>query len=434
MNFALLREIYGGVWHIGYSQVNAMLSTLDAIRSGVNELPETRYNSPYLMVGNEMRVIQNPNQLSNLDVDGSAIAVIKIDGVIMRNDGASSYGILTLSSLMKRMAKDSRVKAFIILGDSGGGESMAVKIMVDTINEIKQTRNVVGLVPKGGMAASAMYGIISACNEVYCEDEFSIVGSAGTMIQFSGRKANTQGPDGNKHIRLYASKSTKKNEEWEQALNNDNYEVMINELLDPLNERFLNMILENRPALSSTDFEDGRTIFASEGIGTYIDGIKSFEEIVINLEKSIILAPENNNKDKNQLNSKSMTIEELKRDHPATYASIFDSGVTSGVNQEKDRVGAWLAHADTDTEAVIAGINSGENISQKSTQELLVKAVTKNGIANLQADSAANVEVEEAVMATTEKPSNGLTEAENKQMNDFKEKMGSIAGMKKPEN
>ena len=110
---------------------------------------------------------------------------------------------------------------------------------------------------KGGMACSACYAILSSCEEIYAESEMSMVGSCGTMVQFEGRAANTESEDGEKYVRLYATKSVKKNQDIEEALNNNNYTLIINNLLDPINERFLSQVENSRPILKGTDFSDG---------------------------------------------------------------------------------------------------------------------------------------------------------------------------------
>ena len=83
-----------------------------------------------------------------------------------------------------------------------------------------------------------------------------------------------------------------------------------------------------------------------------------------------------------------MTVDELKQSHPETYNSIFNSGKTAGVSEEKDRTGSWLAHIGTDQQIVVEGIKSGNKISDTQREELLVAASAKRGLENLRVDSA----------------------------------------------
>lgn len=307
----------------------------------------------------------NPGQLDNND-EFDAIGVIQIDGPITNSGGASSYGMLELSSMMLKMSNDKRVKSFIVYADSGGGSAFAVETMQNAIMQVRESgKKVIGLVRRGGMACSAMYMILSACESIYVENEMSLVGSNGTMISFSGFPANHTTPEGEKHIEVYATKSTEKNIDFREALNNDNYKLLVDNMLDPMNERALNRVLENRPQLEGTNWDTGISIFAKDGIGTYVDGVKSFDELVEELNLKI---------------NYSMTSEQLKQEHPNVYASI----VSVGVAQERERVGSWLAHHETDSKIVIDGIESGAEIGPATREKLLVKATAKNRFEQLE--------------------------------------------------
>lgn len=388
MNFSLAREIYGLTpWFVDSHSLPGLLGVLDNVST--LEPPTIKYNTPQVLdLANNTRVITDEYELRRADEDFAGIGIININGPITKNGGQSSLGMVEIAEQALRMNRDSRIKAFLVLGDSGGGASNAVEIMVDTINEIKETKTVWGLIPKGGMAASACYGIMSACTKIFSESEMNIVGSAGTMIEFMGKKANTEDAQGFKHIRLYATKSTEKNKGFEEALNNDNYTVLIDELLDPVNESFLTLIETNRPVLKGTDFNNGNTKFSKNAIGTFIDGIMSFDEVIESLLVASKLTRKTNN---NNLNSKVMTREELRSAHPKLYNTVFNLGVTS----EVDRVGAWMAHLAADPKSVVAGIESNKAITTSDTQKFIVKMASKTQLDGLKLDSAGNVITEE---------------------------------------
>lgn len=414
MNYALAKEIYGVTpWYVDAHSLPGLLGIIENVNT--LEVPDVQYNTPFLLGVNskvptnkDLKIVDRPygsawwpGQLDSRE-DFDAIAVVKIDGPITLNGGASSMGMKQVSALMNKMAADDRVKAFIILANSGGGASAAVQVMSDTINEIKAEKPVFGCIEKGGMAASACFGILSACDKIYSESPLNIVGSAGTMIQFKGREANTEDPDGNKHIRLYASKSTRKNEALEQALNNDNYKLLIDGLLDPVNESFLNLIESNRPVLKGTDYDDGHTVFSKDAVGSFIDGIKSFDEVVEELSSGENFTRKGSTF--NNLNNNQMTKAELKSKHPELYNEIYNEGVSA----ESDRCGAWLAHVDTDSKAVLEGINSGKAISSKQTQEFIVKQASQAQLKALAEDSPESIAT--AAAGGGKKPGEGAEE------------------------
>ena len=264
--------------------------------------------------------------------------------------------------------------------------------MVDAINQVKATKPVFALIDKGGMAGSAAYGIISACTAIYSQDGMNIVGSVGTMIQFSGKPHGNVDQDGEKTVVLYATKSTAKNKAFEEAINNDNYEMLVNELLDPINENFINTVGLNRPQLQGTKFDDGHTVFSKDAVGTFIDGIASFDEVV-----NMILSPSSGvvNEKKPNINSNSnkMTKQEFKQEHPNVYAEILNEGMA----KEKDRVESWMAYSQADPEAVKAGIESGAEITNGQAHKFQAKLASMSMLNDLKADSAVD-------LATAETP------------------------------
>ena len=300
--------------------------------------------------------------------------------------------------------------SFLIHCDSGGGSSAGVNIMREAILEVKQTKPVYALIQKGGMACSAMYGIIAACNKIYSEDGMNMVGSTGTMIQFDAKPSNSVSPDGTKNIRLYATKSIQKNKAFEEAVNNDNYELLINNILDPVNENFLNNLRNDRPLLVGSNFEDGGDMFAKDAVGTYIDGIKSFKEVVAELSGSST-GYKFKQETKNNINQKprnSMTLEELRQQFPETYQSIF----AAGAQQEKDRVGTWMAHFESDPDKVRDGIKAGNVITATEREELLVKATANASLKKIENGSAPKVVTKETVEASDE-------DADEKKLQEF---------------
>jgi len=390
MNFALLREMYTP-WFVDSGSLVGLLAIQKAFSSGAQlEIPEIKYNMPCVLeVNSETRIISrpfgnewNPGQLDNKDkFDG--IGLININGAITLSGGASTVGMEQLSQMMYQMASDDRIKGFLVNVNSGGGASGAVDTMKDTIRAIDKTKPVYGLVKKGGMAASAAYGILTASRKIYSESAMNIVGSAGTMIEFDGKAANTVSKDGTKHIRIYASKSTMKNKAFEEALNNDNYELLTNELLDPINENFLQGMLSDRPQLAMSSYDNGHTVFSKDAVGTFIDGIASFDETV-----NLLMNEINFKSDLSPKKSVKMNREEFKSAHPTVYNEIRSEGVKA----EKERVASWMVYQKGDPETVAKGIASGEDISPSQTHELMLKMMSFNQLEALQNDSAPAVQ------------------------------------------
>lgn len=411
MNFALKREIYGAnAWCIDALSYGSLSQILKDNRNGVVlELPDTKYNSPQIYNA-ITKTIQYGWQLNNSD-EFEAVGVINLNGAITLSGGESTVGMELLAQNMLFMSKDKRIKAFIVYANSGGGSTNAVQVMKDTINQIKLTKPVYGLVKKGGMSASACYGILSSCQKIYSESEMNIVGSLGTMIEFSGYAANTTLESGEKIVRLYATKSVNKNKAFEEALNNDNYELLINEMLDPINENFLNSIIQDRPQLSSTTWDDGAHHFSKNVIGTFIDGIASFDEVVSMLETESKIVVNNVNKVKFNSNSK-MNREELRSNHPEVYSAVVSEGVT----QERERVASWLTYQSADAEMVANGIESGEAITPSQREKLMVKMNSLTMLEAMRGDNATTVTTTESTTVDTTETTEDAAQSE---VNDF---------------
>jgi ClpP class serine protease len=396
MNYRLAREIYGMVpWMVDGPTFATVFQMLKDFRNGIpftgtgEKLNDLFFFDPK----NGTRIISSTWEL-NQDVQGDdLIYVINLNGVITKNGGDSSYGTKHLSQRMLKFDADSRIKGGIILGDSGGGASTGIDPMEYAFENKKKP--VVSLIERGGVSGSAAYGIMSMADYFMAESEHSIVGSLGTMFSAASHPHGTVDGDGRKHLTIYATKSTKKNLPFEEAFNNDNYELIINELLDPANERFLQRIQNARPSVKESQL-DGSIYKAGDVIGSLVDEIGNFEVAVNKVMQlsggKINLSNTNNNKNK----TTAMTAQELLAQHPTVHAEIFGAGRTAGVAAEKDRTGAWMAHAGTDLEAVKKGITEGGEITATAREEFMVKANAKTQLSNLQSDSAKDIASPEA--------------------------------------
>ena len=410
MNFGLSRDLYGSVWCIDYLSASSLSSLLIDLRAGVKlEIPEQKYNSIGYMINSETTFITSPKQLNDIKGDFNGIGIIDINGPITKNGGQSSYGMLELSSMMLSMAKDERIKGFIEINDSGGGQTSAVDIMQDAKNEVKQKygKPIYTFIPKGSISNSAMYGIASASNKIYSESGMNMVGGTGTLIEIKSAPNGSVDSNGQKTLRIYATKSEKgKNKGFEEAINNDNFEIIQKELLNPLNEHFLSKIVENRPQLKNSQYEDGKTYFAKDVIGTFIDGIASFDEVVNMVLQDSKNYNSNINSNSNSIkikNSSKMTREQLLQEHP----ELFNTIVSEGVNQERERVKSLLNYQKADNDFVIGAIKSGESITDSKREELLIKMHSATSIQNLESDSPKPVQTEETTTVVNDEGTTG---------------------------
>lgn len=96
-------------------------------------------------------------------------------------------------------------------------------------------------------------------------------------------------------------------------------------------------------------------------------------------------------KESKNSNTNKMTIEKIKAEHPELYNQI----VQAGVNQERERVGAWMAFVDIDKEAVTAGISEGKDLGQKVMAEMTVKGIKAQSLSKIEEQNADDQETSE---------------------------------------
>lgn len=102
-----------------------------------------------------------------------------------------------------------------------------------------------------------------------------------------------------------------------------------------------------------------------------------------------------------------MDINKLQIEHPSVYAQILALGVIKGVEDEKDRVQAWVVFADIDMKAVTEGIDSGKGISAKAQAEFNRKASSVESLKSLEREAADDNKVKpEDVVPKTEEEKN----------------------------
>lgn len=100
--------------------------------------------------------------------------------------------------------------------------------------------------------------------------------------------------------------------------------------------------------------------------------------------------------------SNTMTLAELKAQHPEIYAEA----VKEGQELERDRAGAWMAYQEIDPEAVKKGIESGKALGQKDMAEFQVKSFSMDKITKLEDGTKKEAKTDPPKAEATEKAKN----------------------------
>lgn len=396
MNYALAREIYGGLpFMVDRSTFVAQSQMLKDFRTGaIFEKSDTnRLNSCHLIeIQSGVKVIGSVEGKNGKSTD-QLVSIINLNGPIVKNGGMSSYGMKELADQLLEYDSNDQIMGHIIMADSGGGSAAGMEVFTHALDQV--TKPKVAVVERGGGAYSAAYGIIAHTDRIYAESEKSGVGSIGSMISFKAQPNKTVNANGEKQVTIYATPSTKKNKWFEDALNDDNYELALSEVLNPHVEDFRQDMRDQRPGITESQL-DGSDYDAGEVIGSLVDEIGGLPEAIAYIKgqssQNSVTTIQNNNKNK----ITAMTAQEILAQHPAAHAEIFGAGRTAGVTAESERTKVWLTHLGTDPKAVVEGIKGGQEISASQREEFLVKSSTKEKLDDLATNSAAAVVVEES--------------------------------------
>lgn len=208
--------------------------------------------------------------------DGSykSVFVTHLEGTMGVYDSCESYGTRTIAAELLKADADPEVVGHIIVTDSGGGAADSVPELAEAIQKL--TKPVVAWID--GMAASAAIYAISYCDRIIAHRPMNQVGCVGTMITISGWPQFRRDGDGYVRARIYADQSEEKNLDYEQALQG-NARIIKEDILNPLAQQFIDDMKANRPNCTDDQLK-GRTYFAKDAVGSFIDAIGSMEDAV----------------------------------------------------------------------------------------------------------------------------------------------------------
>lgn len=367
MNFSLAKEIYGNTWMIDpvtFSQYSKMLDYFH--NGGVYEKSE--------ILGNSFGIISESNifvarKIQRMDVvPQNTIAQYNFDSVITKGGGMSHFGTKDIAAQFTEMEANDNIIGHIFKIESGGGSVNAIKYIRDVSAKTNRSKPLV-VFAEDIMASAAMY-IGSDADFIIANSKDAIVGSIGTMIQLEGFKNGTEDKNGKRHLRIYATQSVNKNAEFEKAINDFDYSLIKETLLDPHAAEFISDMEANRPNITAIQ-KTGKVFRAEETVGTLIDAIGPFDlaiekiEELANVKSNFKTPGRGNNKPKINTMDKAT----LKAENPSLYAAILAEGYKEGVAAELDRVGAWAVFNEINPKEVKAGIESGKPLTATKTAE-----------------------------------------------------------------
>jgi protease IV len=282
MSFKTVSAILRGAWLLDKAYAESLLPLVVSVFKGEGtfaslfiEGDQEESKMPRQLIGaNAVYRIGYYTDMTGLP-EGS-IAMIDINGPIMKYGGACSFGSIDKGQTIQRAANAPNIKGILLNIDSPGGQVAGTTDLADIVKSI--SKPVVAMI-NDGIAASAAMWIASAADEIYVTKKTDQVGSIGvytTLYDFSGRLEQM----GVKVHEIYAPGSEEKNLDYKEALKG-NYDL-IKEDLKVIRDEFINTVSRNRgDRLKGDKWKGGKMFYGEEAtrIGL-IDGTMPLNKIV----------------------------------------------------------------------------------------------------------------------------------------------------------
>jgi len=282
MNFEFIKEAISSPWQIEPHTLNSMLPIFRSMLNGlqIEKSNEPPANIPYLIAASDLSAPMCPDpdhkseNIESPEPSLKVIHVLPVRSVLTKHDqDCGPMGTRTLASRLLKADAAINVIGHILVIESGGGQSIAVPELTEAMQNC--TKPVIAWID--GMAASAAYYIASYAREIIASRDTDMIGCIGTMATYEGRKSKSaENSLGEVSVTIYADGSEQKNEEYEKAINDFDFKLIKERILNPLNEKFKSDIQSCRPSILPEQML-GRTYFASEVVGSLIDAIGSFD-------------------------------------------------------------------------------------------------------------------------------------------------------------
>lgn len=242
--------------------------------------PEERTDRPFLLSSRtgftEKTYVGDYDDITDgyLMDDDRIIAVIDVQGPILRNGDLCAYGSKEHRDLIMRASDDAHTIGILIKMDSPGGSSVAKYDYEAALDYARSKgKKIVGCID--GMADSAGYALMALCDEVYYTNPHDEVGCIGTMCaMYTLKDGDTNTVTQERYAEVYAEGSPYKNKEYRDAAqgNYDELQADVNRLCGEFQE----LVRKHRPNVTDEQLS-GRTYEAGEVEGTLVDGPGDFD-------------------------------------------------------------------------------------------------------------------------------------------------------------
>lgn len=208
-----------------------------------------------------------------------SIAVVSIEGPIMKYDNCGDPGTQTYERMIAQASANPNISGIILMIDSPGGTVAGTQSLANVIKGVEKP--VVTLADD--LMASAAYWIGSQSDFIFANTGTTRIGSIGTMLSFADVQPYWE-KQGIKFHEIYADASHEKNASFAQA-RESKYAAIKAEMLNPLNDQFVNSVKSARKNVADTALH-GKVFVADEAIKQgLIDAIGNLNDAVDKIQE-----------------------------------------------------------------------------------------------------------------------------------------------------
>lgn len=285
---------------------------------------------------------QIQNNFSN--APQGSIAIINIEGTIMKDDFCGSPGTATMGAWLKEAYANENIIGVILKTNSGGGSVEGTGEFAEIISQ----RNKPVISYCEGVMGSACYWVGSSSDEIILSFATVEVGCIGTMVSFMDNREALKSYGYKMHY-INADSSPDKNEEYLNAIDGDYKPIKVN-ILNPTNDEFLLAVRTNRAGklkeFGDGEFKEpltGKMYMAKKAIEIGLaDSIGNFD-YAVNRVLELAETKDYTKNQSNMLGNKFKKISALK-DKKAEEISEEDINAANEQLQEEGVTGATLVN------------------------------------------------------------------------------------------
>lgn len=235
-------------------------------------------------VGDAVRL----NSWGDLEEGDIVVNVVYIDGPIIRNGDACSYGSIDMRNRIMRAADLEQVIGHVIILNTPGGSSDALRDYIAAFNYARERgQEVIALVD--GVCASMGTGIATQCDKIYFvnpEDEIGSIGTYGATYTQKDGDQNTITQE--TYHEVYATASKDKNK-WYRAAAQGDITELANEV-EKAQEDFISKIKSARPKVKNEQLT-GAMYKCGEVVGSLTDGQSTLRDISLGMIDKYMKSP-----------------------------------------------------------------------------------------------------------------------------------------------